>query len=805
MAESAAASQAASQEARPEPKIKDSKWSKDLEPPIYTQWKDAGAYRFSARGKAKVYSIDTPPPYVNTPVHIGQVTTYVLMDMFARYHRMLGENVLFPLGLDRNGLPIEMAAEKKYEKRLTELPREEAVKLCESILESASLASVESFLRCGISFSGWQKGTGIGDIYETDSPDYRALTQETFIDMWEKGLIYEDNRVNNWDPLLQTTLADAEVTYEDVPSQFNDIVFTCKETGEKLIIGTTRPELVCTCGMVIFHPDDARYRHLDGKTALTPVFNREVPIKAHPQAHMDKGTGLVMMCSFGDLADIRFFREQGITPIIAIGKNGTMNEHAGFLQGLHVKKARAAMIEKLKEQNLLMGQKQITHRTPISERSKAHIEFIAMPELYVKQIEQKETMRKIAGDLKFYDDASRKILLDWIDAVSIDWPITRRRYYATEVPLWYCEKCSAPVTPPRGKYWQPWKQKCPIKACPKCGHGAFKGDVRVFDTWFDSSITPLYILKWRRNEKFFAQAKRASLRPQGKEIVRTWLYYTLLKCHMLTGERIFDETWINYHIVDDQGHKMSKSKGNVIDPKGVLDKFGAEPFRLWAAVEGNLTGTDFRCSFDRIDGAGKTLTKLWNVARFVSMFEPAKKPKKLAALDAWLLSEANELVRLARDGYARYDFHNPVIAIRHFIWETFASHYLEMVKNRAYAGDESARYTLHAVLDSVLLTLAPVLPMLTYKAYMDLRGKDVHFEDFPSYDAKLKTASGFTKQDIMDFNAAVWKAKKDANITLKAEVKNAVAPEALKPIADDLKSTHGIRTIAFGKETKVEL
>jgi len=797
-----------------EPRIKENNWTKEMEKPIYDKWKTEETYKFNKKTKKPVYSIDTPPPYVNTPVHIGQVTTYILMDMFARYKRMTGHNVLFPLGLDRNGLPIEMAAEKEFGKKLTDVSREEALQMCEKILEKSTMQSVESFLKCGISFNTWKKGKGIGEVYETDSPDYRSLTQETFIDMWNKGLIYEDTRINNWCPGCQTTLADAEVAYQDLNTQFNDIIFKCKETGEDLIIGTTRPELVCTCGMVIFNPADDRYKHLEGKTAITPIFNKEVLIKAHPIAEIDKGTGLVMMCSAGDLSDIRFFREMNIEPTIAINKNGTMNEKAGLLSGLPVRIARKKMIEELKQKNLLVKQKQVVHRTPICERSKDEIEFIAMPEYYVKQIEYKDKMKELAKQVKFYDEQSRKILIDWIDSVSIDWPITRRRYYATEVPMWYCKKCKHKIVPEKPKkptYFRPWKEKPPIKECPSCKSTEFEGETRVFDTWFDSSISPLYILKYSRDNEFFEKSNPCSLRPQGKEIIRTWLYYTLLKCYHLTGKCIFDSTWINYHIVDEYGKKMSKSKGNMTYPQEILDKYGAEPFRLWAAIEGNITKIDFKLSEDRILGASKTLTKLWNVARFITMFPEPNGKKKLTELDKWILQETNNLIKNASSNYAQYDFHNPATQIKNFIWETFASHYLELAKNRAYnqEGKYSAEeqngaiYTLNYCLETVLKLLAPILPMLTYQLYYELKKEDIHSEKFPEEGKEYSTA--FTKEQLLELNGAIWKAKKEAGKSLKDNVTKAQISTIFKNIEKDLILTHHILKLEYGDKTNIEI
>jgi len=807
-----------------EPKIKGSRWEKEMEDAIRKTWQVKWPYSFDAKSRKPVYSIDTPPPYVNTPVHIGQATTYVLMDMFARFRRMTGHEVLFPLGLDRNGLPIEMAAEERFKVKLTSLTRKKAIELCENILQESSTASVESFSRLGISFNSWKKGNGIGDLYETDSTEYRTLTQETFIDLWNRGLIYESDRVNNFCPGCQTTLADAEIDYEDRPGFYYHIKFKVKETGDDIVIATTRPELVCAIGMVIFNPKDRRYKHLEGKTAVAPVFEKEVMIKSHPAADMKRGTGIMMMCSFGDLTDIRFFREQNLEPVIAINKDGTMNANAGFLKGMAIEEARKCYVGELEKKRLLVkGVPTGEHRTPICERSKDAIEFIAMPEFYVKQVEFRPKMRQMAKKMNFFAPKSRQILLDWIDSVSIDWPISRRRFYATEVPLWYCKKCGQVILPPKGAYYKPWKEPPPKGSkglkngkCAKCGSASFRGDERVFDTWFDSSISPLYILKYSRAPAgFFGKHQPCSLRPQGKEIIRTWLYYTVLKDWLLTDKVIFRDVWINYHILDDKGRKMSKRLRNTIDPKDALDKFGAEPFRLWAAIEGNLDRTDFRCSFERIEGAGKTLTKLWNVARFISMFpEPAKKPANLCPLDDWILQETGKLVKFAGDRYSKYDFHNPATKIKNFIWEAFASHYLELVKQRAYNQEgrfsseeqDSARYTLHKVLDTTLLLLAPVIPYIAYSLFHDLRGKDIHRERFPETDAiTVKKKLPFTTEDIAMLNSAIWKAKKDKGLSLRSEISLVTVKNNMKPVEKDLVSAHNIKSLKYGEKPEVVL
>ena len=782
------------------------KWSKEFENAISAQWELSSYGLFDSSTHKPIFSIDTPPPYINTPVHIGHASTYTIMDMIARYKRMKGFAVLFPLGLDKNGLPIEFAVEKKFKIHFDDVSREEFIGKCHELLAEASAASLDSFKRLGHSYSSWRLGDSIGEIYETDSESYRALTQATFIDMWNKGLIYEDTRINNYSPKDKTTLADAEIDYKEVDSFFNDVVFTVKETGEKIVIGTTRPELICALGMVIYHPDDERYQHLTGKTAVSPLFNAEVPIMAHPYAKLDKGTGLVMMCSAGDVTDIRFFREQGLSPLICIGADGRMNEKADFLSGLTVTEARRKIIEVLQEKKLLVSQTPIRHKIPVSERSGGEIEFIEMTELYVKQLSFKDDMKRLASQLHFYEESSRHILLDWINAVAIDWPITRSRYYATEVPMWKHMKTGEVLLAPKGRYVQPWKELPPATIVPSgCSPEDYVGDTRVFDTWFDSSISPLYILGYERYPLFFSKVGgQCSLRPQGKEIVRTWLYYTLLKDYHLTGTCIFRDVWIHHHIIDEQRQKMSKSRGNVIDPYVILEKYGAEPFRLWCAVEGNLAAGDIACSYQRIEAAGKTLTKLWNVARFISQFPAVSSEKSLLDTDRWILGELQLLVSYADERYALYDFHTPAVQMRHFLWEFFASHYLELVKSRAYNVDgvfsaeeqQGALWTLHYCLQTLLQLFSPIIPFITFTLYEALYGGTVHECSFPVIVGNYSVP--FTSEDVVALNSLVWKTKQDAGKSLRDSVSVLTLPDTMQSLARDLQQMHSADAVVYG-------
>src|SRR3989338_7626715 len=302
-------------------KIKQKTWEHDIELLMFEKWQEEKLYKFDKKSKKPLYSIDTPPPYVNTPIHIGHAYTYTWQDMMARSRRMLGFNVLFPMGLDKNGLPIEVMAEKIFKIVMHETPREEFILKCKKMLEEAGDASLDSFKKLGLSCNDWKIDYDIGGRYDTDDPEYRKLTQETFIELWKKGLIYEDLKPTNYCSICRTAIADAEVEYKEGKTSLNFIKFKVKETDEDILIATTRPELLCSCKIILFNPDDKRYKKLEGKTAVVPIFVHEVKIKSHPYAKLDFGSGLVMLCSFGDFSDVRLLRELSIEPTYAINTN----------------------------------------------------------------------------------------------------------------------------------------------------------------------------------------------------------------------------------------------------------------------------------------------------------------------------------------------------------------------------------------------------------------------------------------------------------------------------------------------------
>lgn len=777
------------------PKINQKQWNFLEENELLDLWKKNDVYKFNTNND-KVFSIDTPPPYVNTAIHIGHAYVYVLLDIVARSKRMLGYNVLFPLGLDKNGLPIEVQTEKEFNISIHDTPREKFLEKCKELLNRYGDISIDSFRRLGLSCNSWNKGYDLGQRYETDDPEYRKLTQTTFIKMWEKGLIYEANNTTNFCPVCKTAISNAEIEYENNITTLYYIKFQLQDDSESLIVATTRPELLYTVKKIIYNPKDTRYTKFKNKKIIVPISNHITSIIEHPYAQADFGSGLVMISSFGDQSDIKILRELEIAPTYAIDSDGKMNNNAKNYEGLSVLDARNKIAEDLESMNLIVKKQQISNRKPICERSKDPIEFIAKQEIYLKQVDYKEQISNIIKKTQFYAPESKQILDNWIDSINIDWVLSRRRYYGTEIPLWWCKNCRSPIIPKPGKYYQPWKDNCPVDTCPKCKSNNFEGETRIFDTWFDSCTSEAYILGYLSNNKFFNKNFPCSMRLQGKEIVRNWLYFTILKSLHLFDMSPFENILIHMHVVDEKGDKMSKSVGNVIDPQQILSKYGAECFRIWSCLEGDIIKGDIRCSYSRIDGQSKFLTKFWNIARFISMFPVVHKNQINNASDLWILSELSNLTSEVLNKYENYEFHDVAILIRDFTWNTFASHYVELVKSRAYGDNsnlseqKSAWFTLHICIKNILLLFSPITPFITDSLWRQLYGKDsIHVEKFPKPEWDKKFSNITNK--LFEFNSLVWNTKKSQGNSLKASIQIDI-PQELEGLSKDLKKMHNI-------------
>ena len=817
------------------PKITDKRWSIDLEKRIqeehYSETYNS-RYSFNPDSKKEIFVIDTPPPYPSGTWHIGAVAQYSMIDVIARSQRLLGKEVYFPWGVDRNGINIEFTVEKKTGKKMRTFERGNFIDICRDTIEEYTQAMRETACRVGLSCS-------FENEYLTDSPEYRSVSQSIFVDLFKQGNIVEDLRPNIYDPVEGTTIADAEVQRISRSTKLCDVIWET-EDGENVIITTTRPELICACGIVLVHPEDSRYSHLIGKEIHLPLAvngrSKKVIISSHHSVKMDFGSGVLMVCSFGDQNDVSVFREFGLDPFVAINLKGEMTEISGPLSGLSVIEARKKAIEILEQENKLSSIKDHEQEIPVSERGNNPVEIILLKEWYVKQTHTLERMNELVSEINFIPPRNKQFLDDWMQNISIDWPISRRRWYHTEVPIWYTEDGSKVVVPPSGVYVQPWRDLPPMDSevldretketlgiyeDMKVQLGELTGEEKVFDTWMDSSNSNLFVSGYGKNQELFERAFPTALRPQGKEIVRTWLYYTLLKSTLLLNKPGFANVWIDGLGMDPWGRKMSKSLGNGIDANSVLEcgsggrtgswkikgtdgkqihlkanKIGSECFRLWKACDAQV-GDDFHINPEEIEAKYfGVLTKIFNVARFASQFEVPSdlnsEPNNLEIEDQWILSEFSQMMTKVEESWSKVDIYNAAQSIKNFSTGVFPSHWLEMTKSRLYDGDEAAAWTLHRIVRDVLTSLSPICPFFTHYLSTTLyANSSVDVREFPDIIASKSDFLNLTNH-VIDFNSEVWKLKKDNGISLNTEIPNVKIPKELEILSDSLIRMHRI-------------
>jgi valyl-tRNA synthetase len=705
--------------------------------------------------------------------------------------------------------------------------REEFLNLCRETIETFTQAMRKTAARVGLSCD-------FAAEYLTDAPDYRAVTQSIFIDLFKKGDIIEDLRPNIYDPVEGTTIADAEVERISRNTKLVDVKWQT-DSGEELIISTTRPEMICACGVVVVHPDDERYQHLVGKKAILPmpVMGREtfVEIQTHPSVKSEFGSGILMVCSFGDQNDVAVFRELGLTPFQAIDLDGCMTDISADLTGLSVIEARAKATEMLEDAGNISQIEERSQEIPVSERGKNPVEIILLKEWYVRQTHIQDRMREHIDEIEFHPPRNRQFLLDWMDNISIDWPISRRRWYHTEIPIWYSQDEQFIVVPPTGKYVQPWKEQPPMESRVlnrdsredvgsfselKDTLGEIRGEEKVFDTWMDSSNSNLFVSGYLNHPDVFEKAFPTALRPQGKEIVRTWLYYTLLKSTLLLDKPGFQHVWIDGLGMDPWGRKMSKSLGNGIDADSVLEcgaggrtgswkvkgpsgsvslkanKIGSECFRLWKACEAQV-GDDFHINPEEIEAKYfGVLTKLFNVARFASQFDmPESEPTTpFPVEDRWIRSEFSATMNSVEASWNDLDIYTATQALKSFGTGILPSHWLEMAKTRLYDGDTHAAWTIHTILNDFLAAFSPVCPFFCHHISMTLYGESsVDVDQFPVQGNVDEHLNSLTPE-VEAFNSEVWKTKKEQGLSLNAEIEGVVIPDSLEEFKGTLAKMH---------------
>jgi valyl-tRNA synthetase len=537
---------------------------KEAEKRILEFWNKEKIFKFDFKKKGEIYSIDTPPPYISGRMHIGHAFGYSQQDFIARFRRMIGENIFYPFGTDDNGLPTERFVEKTNNVKSADMTRAAFIELCLKTLKETTAGFIQDWKDIGISCD-FEK------YYSTIDKSTQKISQKSFVELYKKGDIYEKEFPTLWCCECQTAIAQAELEDKEQASLFSTLKFSCE--GKDLLIATTRPELLPACVAVFVNPSDKRYIKLIGKKARVPIFNQEVPIVADESAQIDKGTGVLMICSYGDKYDAQSIAKHKLTPRVIIDSNGFLN--FGELNGLRIKAARKKVLEDLKNAGLIVEQKSINHVVNVHDKCGTEIEIIPTKQWFVKILDKKQQLIAQGKKINWKPEFMFKRYENWITGLEWDWNISRNRHFGIPIPVWKCPKCSDVILPEEKELpVDPLQTK---KKCSKCKVEAL-GEKMVLDTWATSSLTPQIgssLSEGKVDIPF-------SLRPQGHDIIRTWAFYTIVKSYLHEKEIPWKDITISGN-VSLGGEKMSKSKGNIIAPRAVLDSFGADALRYWAA------------------------------------------------------------------------------------------------------------------------------------------------------------------------------------------------------------------------------
>lgn len=684
-----------------------------------------------------LYSIDTPPPTVSGTLHIGHIFSYTQTDIIARYKRLNGYSVFYPFGFDDNGLPTERYVEKKRNVRGHEMSRSDFIALCTQESHEAAETFKKLWQKMGLS-ADWS------ETYSTISSDSRKISQASFIELFNKNYIYRKQEPALYCTTCRTSVAQAELDDQEMPSFFNDITFKDSD-GNNLIIATTRPELLPACVAVLYNPDDIRYKHLHGKKAIVPLFGQTVPLLPDDLVAIDKGSGLVMVCTFGDKTDIIWYKKHNLPYRHVIGLDGKCTDNAGFLQGLKVTDARATVIEKLRENNLLIRQQSISHSVNVHERCKKEIEFTILPQWFISILPYKEKFLEIADTINWHPAFMKSRYNDWVENLAWDWGISRQRFYGIPFPAWHCQDCGKillahphqlPVDPQETPYESP---------CTGCGSTNIKPDTDVMDTWNTSSLTPYicYDVFQKINGEtsinpFTLPVRRSlgegwmSMRPQAHDIIRTWAFDTIVKSWMHNNTAPWKDIVISGHVLSDSKEKLSKSKSNAsaMDPIALLQKYPADAIRYWTA-SGRL-GQDMMFSEEQLKVGQKLITKLWNAFLFaqphLADFKKSHTtPDNIGAINKWLLHTISACFDKYQHYLEQHEFGLALNMIEQFFWSNFCDNYLELIKNQLfnpeqYTEDEvnATRWTLYHAGLRILQLYAPYLPHITETIYQEL-------------------------------------------------------------------------------------
>lgn len=696
----------------------DKKFSIRNEIEIQKLWENRKAFKFNGYDNRKIYSVDTPPPTISGKLHVGHIFSFTQAEMIVRYHRLKGENVYYPFGFDDNGLPTERLVEREEGIIAKDLPRSEFIEKCNHTKDRYIEEFKTLFTRLGIS-ADWDLG------YDTINELSRKVSQRSFIDLLNKGKAYRKEMPVLWCPCCQTSIAQAELENKDIDSYFNYIKFSVD--GNPLEIATTRPEFLGGCVAIFVNPNDERYKHLIGKMATVPLYGNEVPIISDKKVAIDKGTGAVMCCTFGDQIDMEWQKEYNLPIREVIKSDGTINTGIALISGMTVPDARTRIIETLNHQNLLTRSEKIKHSVNTHERCGNEVEIINSPQWYIDILGIKDELVKAADDINWYPESMKSRYLDWVNNLKWNWCISRQRYFGVPFPVWYCKNCGEVLIPNDNQLpINPLEDK-PVKAC-KCGCKEFIPETAVMDTWATSSVSPFINMKYGETDeqKFLFPM---SMRSHAHEIIRTWTFYSIVKSLYHTGQVPWRDLMISGFVLAKKGEKISKSKSNArFSPNELLDNYGADMIRYWTAS--NKLGTDTWFSVKDVESSRRFLNKIWNSARFVDLHikdVDLNEELEIQPIDRWIISKCHKTFERYSEQMEKYEIGLARQEIDNFFWKDLCDNYLEIVKERLYNPDnkygnkrKSAQRTLYLVFLEVLKMYSPFVPHIAEYIYQNL-------------------------------------------------------------------------------------
>src|ERR1700733_3807421 len=789
-----------------------------VEAAVRALWETHDVYRYDRAGPGPVFSVDTPPPYVSAAhLHVGHAMSYSQPDFIVRHRRMRGERVFYPIGFDDNGLPTERYVEQAYGVRAVDMPRAEFVALCLAETQRTAERYEDLWRRLGLSVD-WSLR------YSTIDARCQRTAQASFVTLYQAGYLRRAQDPILWCPEDRTSLARADVGDLEGTSRLHTIRF-----GENAMIATTRPELLPACVALSHHPADTRYQGLS--TARVPLFGYEVPVLADQDVDPEFGTGLMMVCTFGDSEDVLRWRRDHLALRLVVEPDGRLSELAGPFAGLQVTQARAAIVKALDEAGLLGSSVPIRQVVGVHERCQTPVEFQIRPQWFIAVREHADRFRVRAAELEWIPPFMRRRLEDWINGLKWDWNITRQRRYGVPFPVWFCASCDAPVLARLEDLpVDPLTDKPPVAACPSCGAAEFAADPDVMDTWMTSSLTPQINDGWAVGGTDPALAPM-SMRVQAFEIIRTWLFYTVVQSELHFGRVPWRTALISGLGLSEQGKKLSKRDlerstepdgYNRYVPDDVMARYGADAVRIWAA-KGRL-GTDLRYNEKDVRTGRKFAVKLWNVGRFLSLnldgfrpADPAPAPAERNIVDRWVLSHLADAVAEATAAFEAHDYMQAHQAASQMFWPIYCDRYLEMIKDRLLPGPATpdredrdyARWTLWESYRILLGLFAPFAPFVTEHMYQQFyrEHEDVvslHLTRWPAADPRW--ASDRTAVDqlavILDATRVLRSAEHLGNsarlsrLTVQAHTEQASA--LLDQIAEPLRIAARADTVVRG-------